>query len=77
GITTTSFMIDGETIAVNDSTVIDNSIIEDSRGVELDIVDQPLGDIDEDLTELLVEGNIYVVVVDRSSGSPVAVEIED
>jgi hypothetical protein len=76
-----TFDIDGETVTVDDVTMIDNSIIEDARGntVELDN-DLAFGDslVTESLVDLLnTDGTIYVVSVDRSSGSPVATLIED
>ena len=77
-VTTTSFVLGGETIGVTDDTLIDDSIVEDARGVELDPVDLPLGGLlPETLPDLLNNGSLYVVVVDRSSGSPVALQIED
>lgn len=76
-ITESTFDIAGETVTVNDSTLIDDSIIEDARGVELP-ADLPFGDpsVTETLAELLVDGTIYVVNVDRSNGV-VATSIED
>ena len=73
-ITATTFDVAGVTITVNDATKIDNSIIEDARGVE-SVNDETFGSITETLAELLSGKNVEVVV-DRTSGV-VAVSIED
>jgi hypothetical protein len=76
-ITNASFVLGGETISVTDDTLIDDSIVEDARNEELNTGDLPLGGLPETLPDLLNAGSLYVVVVDRSSGSPVALQIED
>ncbi len=78
-ITTTSFVIAGETISVNASTLIDDSIVEDFRQVELNSGDLALGTLqaNETLPNLLNDGGIYEVIIDRSGATPVAVSIED
>jgi hypothetical protein len=78
-ITTTSFVIAGETISVNASTLIDDSIVEDFRQVELNSGDLALGSLqaNETLPNLLNDGGIYEVIIDRSGATPVAVSIED
>jgi hypothetical protein len=76
-ITNASFVLGGETISVTDDTLIDDSIVEDARNEELNTGDLPLGGLPETLPDLLNDGSLYVVVVDRSSGSPVALQIED
>ncbi len=74
-ISASSFDLAGETITVTDATIIDDSIIEDARGVEVN-QDAALGDISETLEQLLSEGMGLEVIVDRSNGV-VAVSIED
>lgn len=73
-ITANSLDIAGETVTVNDATLIDDSIIEKFRGVELP-ADLPFGDLTETLAQLLVD-DAYQVQVDRSNGV-VATSIED
>ena len=74
-VTATTFDVAGETITVNDATKVDNSIIEDARGIESEN-DETIGDItDKTLAELL-DGKNVEVVVDRTSGV-VALSIED
>ncbi|MBT3205079.1 MAG: hypothetical protein HOM14_02500 [Gammaproteobacteria bacterium] len=74
-ITATSFDLAGETITVNAATIIDDSIIEDARGVEVNN-EESFGDLSETLAQLLSDGMGLEVVVDRSNGI-VAVSIED
>ena len=74
-VTASSFVVSGETVTVDGNTMIDNSIIEAARGVELPS-DLPLGSLTETLPELLPEGLNVVVGVDRSSGV-LAIYIED
>ncbi len=70
-----SFVINGETITVIGSTLIDDSIIEAARGLEIN-GDQQRSSLDETLAMLLPVGLSVAVVVDRSSGV-VATSIED
>ena len=70
-----SFVVSGQTITVENSTLIDDSIIEAARGVEI-TGDQPFGSLPETLQELLPLNLNVVVEVDRSSGL-VAILIED
>ena len=74
-ITETTFDLGGETITVNDATIIDDSIIEAARGVEV-VLEEALGNISETLPELLSDGMALEVKVDRSNGV-VALSIED
>ena len=74
-ITATSFDLSGETISVSDATIIDDSIIEDARGVEVNN-EESLGNLSETLDQLLSEGMGVEVIVDRSNGV-VAISIED
>ena len=74
-VTADTLTVSGQTITVNNSTLIDDSIIEAARGVEIDN-DQPLGSLPESLQELLPVGLLVEVGVDRSSGV-VAIYIED
>ncbi|UCB55260.1 MAG: hypothetical protein JSW45_01615 [Thiotrichales bacterium] len=74
-VTTSTFDAGGETITVTENTLIDSSIIEAARGVEI-ANDQPYGTLTESLSELLPTGLNVVVGVDRSSGV-VALIIED
>jgi hypothetical protein len=74
-VTTSTFDAGGETITVTENTLIDSSIIEAARGVEI-ANDQPYGSLPESLSELLPTGLNVVVGVDRSSGV-VALIIED
>ncbi|MBC8211802.1 MAG: hypothetical protein H8E21_12130 [Gammaproteobacteria bacterium] len=76
-VTLTSFVVAGETISVNAATVIDNSLIEDARNANVDD-DAAFGTLtDLTLDDLLGSGLAVQVVVDRSSGSAVAVSIEN
>lgn len=70
-----TFVVAGQTITANASTLIDDSIIEATRGVEL-ANDLPLGSLPETLAQLLPIGLNVQVVVDRSNGL-VALRIED
>jgi hypothetical protein len=70
-----SFVVAGETVTVNDSTIIDDSIIEAARGVEVND-EAAFGDIPETLPQLLPEGLRVAVDVDRTSGV-LALRIED
>jgi hypothetical protein len=74
-VSATTFVVAGETITVSNSTLIDDSIIEAVRGVEIDS-DQSFGTLPESLQELLPVGLNVDVGVDRSNGV-VAVYIED
>lgn len=74
-VTTSTFNAGGETITVTANTLIDSSIIEAARGVEI-ANDQPYGSLPETLAQLLPAGLNVVVVVDRSAGV-VALSIED
>ncbi|HID81879.1 MAG TPA: hypothetical protein EYH06_08710 [Chromatiales bacterium] len=70
-----TFVVAGQTITANANTLIDDSIIEAARGVELPN-DLPLGSLLETLAQLLPIGLNVEVVVDRSNGL-VALRIED
>lgn len=74
-VSATTFVVAGETITVSNSTLIDDSIIEAARGVEI-ANDQSFGSLPESLQELLPVGINVEVGVDRSNGV-VAVYIED
>lgn len=74
-VTADTLTVSGQTITVNNSTLIDDSIIEAARGVEI-ANDQPFGSLPESLQELLPVGLLVEVGVDRSSGV-VAIYIED
>ena len=74
-VTADTLTVSGQTITVNNSTLIDDSIIEAARGVEI-ANDQTLGSLPESLQELLPVGLLVEVGVDRSSGV-VAIYIED
>ncbi len=74
-ITTTSFDLAGETITVNAATIIDDSIIEEARGVEVNN-EAAFGDLSETLAQLLSDGMGLEIIVDRTNGI-VAVSIED
>jgi hypothetical protein len=74
-VTASTVVVSGQTITVNDNTLIDDSIIEDARGVEI-ANDQPFGSLPETLQELLPVGKLVEVGVDRSNGL-VAIYIED
>ena len=68
--------MNGETITVTDTTLIDDSLIEEARGTEID-GDRQFGTLPESLSDLLPVGLGVEVEVDRSSGSAVATRIED
>ena len=74
-VTADTLTVSGQTITVNNSTLIDDSIIEAARGVEI-ANDQPFGSLPESLQELLPVGLLVEVGVDRSSGVT-AIYIED
>jgi len=74
-VTESSLSVAGETITVATSTLIDSSIIEAARGVEV-TADMPFGSLTETLPELLPVGLSVVIMVDRSNGV-VAALIED
>ena len=74
-VTAVTLTVSGQTITVDNSTLIDDSIIEAARGVEI-ANDQPLGNLQESLQELLPVGLLVEVGVDRSNGV-VAIYIED
>lgn len=71
-----TFVVAGQTITANANTLIDDSIVEAARGVELPNNDLPLGSLPETLAQLLPIGLNVEVVVDRSNGL-VALRIED
>ena len=75
-VTATSFDLAGETITVNDATIIDDSIIEEARGIEINN-EESYGDIPETLAELLSDGMALEVTISRSNGEVVATRIED
>ena len=74
-VTADTLTVSGQTITVDNSTLIDDSIIEAARGVEI-ANDQPFGSLQESLQELLPVGLLVEVGVDRSNGV-VAIYIED
>jgi len=74
-VTADSFEIAGETVTVTADTLIDDSIIEAVRGVEI-ANDLPFGDLPESLQTLLPSGLVVEVQLDRSNGI-VAISIED
>jgi hypothetical protein len=59
-----SFSINGRDIQVTDDTLIDSSIVEAARGVELGPEDLRLGDIPEALGDLFANGDIVQVTLD-------------
>ena len=71
----TTFVVASETVTVDANTVIDSSIIEAARGVEI-TNDMPRSAVGETLQQLLPEGLNVVVGVDRSNGV-LALIIED
>ena len=74
-VTSDTLTVSGQAITVNNSTLIDDSIIEAARGVEI-ANDQLFGSLPETLQELLPVGLLVEVGVDRSNGV-VAIYIED
>lgn len=74
-ITATTFDLAGETITVSAATIIDDSIIEAARGVEVEL-EEAFGNLSETLAELLSDGMGLEVIVDRNNGV-VALSIED
>jgi hypothetical protein len=74
-VTADTLTVSGQTITVDNSTLIDDSIIEAARGVEI-ADDQPFGSLPESLQELLPVGLLVEVGVDRSNGVA-AIYIED
>ena len=71
----TTFMVANETVTVDGNTVIDSSIIEAARGVEINN-DMPRSALPETLQQLLPDELNVVVGVDRSNGV-LALIIED
>lgn len=69
-----SFTIGGRTITVPPDTLIDDSLVERARGVELNAESFRFGDLPESLDELILDGDRLEVVVDANGN---AVEIED
>jgi len=74
-VSTNSFVVGGQTINVNANTLIDDSIIETARGVEI-ANDLPLGSLPENLQQLLPVGLFVEVQLNNSNGL-VAISIED
>ena len=74
-VTASTLVVSGQTITVNANTMIDDSIIEAARGVELPN-DLSFGSLTESLQELLSVGMMVEVGVDRSNGV-LAIYIED
>ena len=74
-VSTNSFVVRGRVINVTPNTLIDDSIIENARGVELSN-DLPFGGLPESLQQLLPVGLNVEVQLDNSNGS-VAISIED
>jgi hypothetical protein len=72
--TANTFTIGGQTITVTDDTLIDGSIVEAARGVELGDQDFRFGDLPETLDQLLSDGDLVGVQTD---GQGNAVLIED
>ena len=69
-----TFVVAGRTIGVTADTLIDASIVEAARGVELGDADLRFGDLPESLSELLPDGLQVVVRVDADGN---AILIED
>lgn len=69
-----TFMVAGVTVTVTDDTLIDSSIVEAARGVELGDADLRFGDLPETLAELLSNGDLVEVTLDADGN---AVKIED
>jgi hypothetical protein len=74
-VSASTVVVAGHTITVSANTLIDDSIIEAARGVEI-ANDQSFGSLPESLQELLPIGLNVEVGVDRSNGL-VAIYIED
>ncbi len=74
-VSANSFVVGGKTISVNANTLIDDSLIENARGVEISN-DLPFGGLPETLQQLLPIG-LQVEVQLRNSNGLVAISIED
>ena len=74
-VSTNSFVVGGQVISVTADTLIDDSIIEDARGVEIPN-DLPFGGLPESLQQLLPVGLKVEVQLNNSNGL-VAISIED
>ena len=72
---TLTFDVAGQTVRVTDNTLIDSSIIEAARGVEV-INDEEFGGLTENLTELL-SGLLVATRVTVNGDDLVATSIED
>ena len=75
-VSANSFVVGGQTISVTANTLIDDSIIEDVRGVEISN-DQTFGSLSESLSQLLPVGLNVEVQLSNNSNGLVAVSIED
>lgn len=75
-VTSGGFVINGATVQVNDATLIDDSIIEAVRGVEVND-EQALGTLAETLSQLLPVGFAVEVSITRSTDGILATRIED
>ncbi|GAB4537024.1 MAG: hypothetical protein Tsb0010_16390 [Parvularculaceae bacterium] len=69
-----TFTVAGVTVTVTDDTLIDSSIVEAARGVELGDADLRFGDLPETLADLLSNGDLVEVTLDADGN---AVKIED
>ena len=74
-VSANSFVVGGKTISVNANTLIDDSLIENARGVEISN-DLPFGGLSETLQQLLPIGLQVEVQLSHSNGL-VAISIED
>ncbi len=75
-VSVNSFVVGGQTISVNANTLIDDSLIENTRGVELSN-DLSFGNLSESLQQLLPIGlNVEVQLISNSNGF-LAISIED
>lgn len=68
-----TFLVAGRTVSVTADTLIDASIVEAARGVELPPNDLRFGDLPESLSELLPQGTVATVTVD-SQGNAILIE---
>ncbi len=69
-----TFVLAGRTVQVTADTLIDASIVEAARGVELPPDDLRYGDLPESLSELLPDGLAVIVALDAAGN---AIRIED
>lgn len=71
-----TFVVAGRTVSVTPDTLIDASIVEAARGVELGNEDLPFGDLPESLSELLPDGLEVRVRLD-AQGNAILIEDQD